>query len=36
VEIEKADTGKRYLRKGVYIFTLEKSGVEVEKELIIE
>ncbi|MCC7465119.1 MAG: glycosyl hydrolase [Saprospiraceae bacterium] len=36
LEIEKADTGRRYLRKGVYIFTLEKSGVKVEKELIIE
>lgn len=36
VEIEKADTGKRYLRKGVYIFTMEKAGVKAEKELVIE
>ncbi|HAD12254.1 MAG TPA: glycosyl hydrolase [Saprospirales bacterium] len=36
VEIEKADTGKRYLRKGVYIFTLEKAETKVEKELVIE
>ncbi|HLP93225.1 MAG TPA: hypothetical protein VK168_04270 [Saprospiraceae bacterium] len=36
LDIEKADTGKRYLRKGVYTFTLEKGGVKVEEELIIE
>lgn len=36
LDMEKADTGKRYLRKGVYTFTLEKGGVKVEEELMIE
>jgi photosystem II stability/assembly factor-like uncharacterized protein len=36
LEIEKADTGKRYLRKGVYTFTLEKGGKSSTQELVIE
>lgn len=35
-EIEKADTGKLYLRKGVYTFILEKDGKTAEKEFTIE
>lgn len=35
-EIEKADTGKLYLQKGVYTFTLEKAGKKVEREFLIE
>ena len=36
LEIEKADTGKLYLQKGVYTFTLEKAGGTVEREFVIE
>lgn len=36
VEIEKADTGKFYLRKGVYTFTLEKDGKSETREFAIE
>lgn len=36
VEIEKADTGKFYLRKGVYTFTLEKDGKSATQEFTIE
>jgi photosystem II stability/assembly factor-like uncharacterized protein len=36
VEIEKADTGKLYLQKGVYTFTLEKAGKKDEREFVIE
>jgi photosystem II stability/assembly factor-like uncharacterized protein len=36
IEIEKADSGKLYLQKGVYTFTLEKGGEKVEREFVIE
>ena len=36
LEIEKADTGKYYLRKGVYTFTLEKDGKTAVQEFTIE
>lgn len=36
LELEKADTGKHYLRKGVYTLTLEKDGKSVTKEFLIE
>ncbi len=36
LDIEKADTGKRYLQKGVYTLTLEKSGKTMEQEIVIE
>lgn len=36
LEIEKAESGKLYLQKGVYTFTLEKGGVKVEREFTIE
>jgi photosystem II stability/assembly factor-like uncharacterized protein len=36
IEIDKADTGKQYLRKGVYIFVLEKAGKTLEREFSIE
>jgi len=36
LDIEKADTGKRYLQKGVYTLSLEKSGKTVEREILIE
>lgn len=36
VEIEKADTGKFHLRKGVYTFTLEKDGQSSSREFVIE
>ena len=36
LEIDKADTGKLYLQKGVYTFTLEKAGRTVEREFVIE
>ena len=36
IEIEKADTGKHYLRKGSYTFTVEKDGVVVTKDFVIE
>jgi hypothetical protein len=36
LEIEKADTGKFYLRKGVYTFTLEKDGKSATQEFTIE
>ena len=36
LEIEQADTGKYYLRKGVYTFTLEKDGVAASKDFTIE
>lgn len=35
-ELEKADTGKVYLRKGAYTFALVKDGTAVETDLIIE
>jgi len=35
-ELEKADTGKVYLRKGAYTFALVKDGIAVETDLIIE
>ncbi len=35
-EIEKADTGKLYLQKGVYTFTLEKDGKATEQAFVIE
>jgi len=35
-EIDKADTGKRYLQKGVYTFTLEKAGAKSIQEFVIE
>jgi len=35
-EIEKSDTGKLYLQKGVYTFTLEKAGGKAEQEFVIE
>ncbi len=35
-ELEKADSGKVYLRKGAYTFVLEKDGTAVETDLIIE
>jgi len=36
LEIEKADTGKLYLQKGVYTFALEKSGKTIQREFVIE
>jgi hypothetical protein len=36
VEVEKADSGKSYLRKGVYTFTLEKDGKTATREFTIE
>ena len=36
MEIQKADTGKHYLQKGVYTLTLEKGGKVVEQELVVE
>ncbi len=36
VEIEKADSGKLYLQKGVYTFTLEKDGKMVEREFVLD
>ncbi|MBL7827318.1 MAG: glycosyl hydrolase [Saprospiraceae bacterium] len=36
LELEKADTGKTYLRKGAYVFSFEYEGKTVDKELIIE
>jgi photosystem II stability/assembly factor-like uncharacterized protein len=36
LDLEKADTGKTYLRKGVYTFTLERDGKTVERTLVIE
>lgn len=36
LELEKADTGKIYLRKGSYRITAEKDGVRVEKEFFID
>jgi photosystem II stability/assembly factor-like uncharacterized protein len=36
IEIEKADSGKRYLQKGVYTFTIEKNSVTVVTEFVIE
>ncbi len=35
-DLEKADTGKVYLRKGAYTFVLTKDGATVETDLIIE
>jgi ligand-binding sensor domain-containing protein len=34
--LDKADTGKTYLRKGVYTFVLMKEGKTVEKDFTIE
>ncbi len=36
LELEKADTGKVYLRKGGYIFVMEKDEKKVEREFTIE
>ncbi|MBL7780600.1 MAG: glycosyl hydrolase [Saprospiraceae bacterium] len=36
VEVEKADSGKYYLQKGSYTFTLEMNHVSVTKEFVIE
>ncbi|MFN0214658.1 MAG: VPS10 domain-containing protein [Saprospiraceae bacterium] len=36
IEIVKADTGKLYLQKGGYIFTLEKAGQKAERDFVIE
>jgi photosystem II stability/assembly factor-like uncharacterized protein len=36
VEIEKADSGKFYLRKGIYTFTLDKDGKSSTQEFTIE
>jgi photosystem II stability/assembly factor-like uncharacterized protein len=36
LEIEKADTGKLYLQKGVYTFAMTKNGVTSTRELTIE
>lgn len=36
VEFEKSDTGKYYLRKGTYRFTLEKDGKTETKDLSVE
>lgn len=36
VALTPSDTGKYYLQKGVYIFELERDGVRVSKEFIIE
>ncbi len=36
VEMEKSDSGKHYLRKGSYTFTLEKDGIAVTKDFVIE
>ena len=35
-ELQKADTGKTYLRKGVYTFVLEKDGKRAEQQFEIE
>ncbi|MCB9305953.1 MAG: glycosyl hydrolase [Lewinellaceae bacterium] len=35
-EPEKADTGKYYLQKGLYTFTLEKDGYTVQKDFSID
>ena len=35
-EIKKSDDGKSYLQKGKYTVEIEKDGVKVEKELVIE
>lgn len=36
VQIEKADTGKYYLRKGVYTFTVEKDGTSSDRDFVID
>lgn len=36
IEIDKADTGKRYLQKGVYTFVLEKAGAKTTQEFVVE
>ena len=36
VDLDKADSGKHYLRKGVYILTLEKDGKSVSKDFTID
>ena len=36
IELKKADDGKLYLQKGKYTIELEKEGVKMEKELIVE
>ena len=36
MDIQKADTGKLYLQKGVYTLTLEKDGKLVEQEFVVE
>ncbi len=36
IEIPKADTGKYYLQKGVYVLELEKDNIRVSKEFVLE
>ena len=36
ITLKKADDGKWYLQKGKYTVVLEKDGVKVEKELVVE
>jgi photosystem II stability/assembly factor-like uncharacterized protein len=36
IELKKGDDGKYYLQKGKYTVEIEKDGVKVEKELVIE
>lgn len=36
IQIEKSDTDKLYLQKGVYTFTMEKSGKKVSQEFVID
>lgn len=36
VEIEKSDSGKHYLRKGSYTFTIEKDATTVTKDFVVE
>jgi photosystem II stability/assembly factor-like uncharacterized protein len=36
IELKRGDDGKFYLQKGKYLVEVEKDGVKVEKELVIE
>ncbi len=36
IEIKKADTGKYYIYKGVFLLELEKDGKTVSKEMLVE
>jgi len=36
LEMVAADTGKMYLRKGTYVFTLEKNGKVITQEFVVE